>query len=299
MNKFILNGLNGLAMKYAGKLKKYTPEILVTAGIITGIATVVLTSRETMKAQEILDEHIEKAETIKAKRAGGQDTKKETVRLYLNTAGKLAKNYAPAIATGSLSLTCTLGSFGILRKRNIGLIAAYNALGESFAAYQGRVAEKFGAQEELDIRTGAQKEIIEKIETDKKGKEKKVEEEIKVFDEAGHHSKWARFFDQSCNGFRNDPELNKSTLISIQNRLNDLLGARSLNEGVVFINELFVELGLPLSKEGWKWGWDKRDFNRIDLGLDDGYRKCTREFVNGYEAVFMIEPNCHYLPDWA
>ena len=164
---------------------KYSPEILMGIGAATFVATVVSAAKETIKEQEILEEHQEALEDIEIMHVDeyieAQDLdddiyylddkayKKSRRNLYLNTFKETTINYAPSVILGVTSLTCFFGAFGIMKKRYTTLVVAYTALEESFRAYRQRVIEDKGADADLYYLTGQKtKEITVKDENGQK-----------------------------------------------------------------------------------------------------------------------------------
>lgn len=300
MSNFITNVTTGIR-RTAGtvglKAKEKSPELLLAAGIITGIATVVVACKETLRAEEILDEHKEKIDNIHANTEEILENdpevvedevlsleKKAVTARYIKTGAKFAKLYAPAIALGTISIICILVSHNTLKKRYLGVVAAYEALDSAFKAYRSRVAEEFGEEVEERIRHGYKNEKIETEDED--GKKKK--EEVKVFDrDPNMPSPYARFFDEACNDWKKDPELNLVYLRAKQQMLTDMLRAR----GHLFLNEVYDELGIPRSKAGAVVGWKLgMGDDYVDFGLYSGYDRAN-DFVNGYERSILLDFN--------
>lgn len=279
------------------KVKEKSPEILLVTGIALGVATVVVACKETLKAEAILDEHKEKIDEIheKAVLVAEEDpdvTEEEALDLekkaitsrYLKTAWAFAKLYAPAAALGTLSVVCILVSHNTMKKRYLGVVAAYEALDSAFKAYRARVAEEFGEEVEERIHHGKR---LEKIEVEgEDGKKKK--EEVAVFDRKdGMPSPYAKFFDEACPEYRKDPELNLIYLRSMQSYLTDKLRA----QGHLFLNEVYDQLGIPRTGTGAVVGWKlgKGD-DYVDFGLYSGYDRGP-DFVNGYERTILLDFN--------
>lgn len=272
-------------------LKKNSPEILLAAGIISGVATVILACKETLKAEEIVDKHKEMIDTVHeaAEIAANEenvefDEKQGVMGAYMKTAWSFAKLYAPAIAMGAISITCVLASHSVLKRRYLGVVAAYEALDTAFKAYRGRVAEEFGDEVEERIRKGVKKEEIEV--TDDKGKTKKQEVDV-VGADGQTFSPYARFFDESAPEWKKDPELNLVYLRTMQQMLTDQLRAR----GHLFLNEVYDALGMPRTKAGAVVGWKLgMGDDYVDFGLYSGYDR-SRDFVNGYERSVLLDFN--------
>ena len=155
-----LSKVSTSAAKFAGKaeftIKKNSPEILLGAGIVGFVGTIVLACRATCRADEVLEFHRRKIKDINdAKEIADADPEGEmsydieiyrqdkAIR-YLKTTGNLAKLYAPTVAVGALSLACILTSRNIMQKRYLGVVAAYNGLSAAFEEYRKRVRDEYG-----------------------------------------------------------------------------------------------------------------------------------------------------------
>ena len=158
MKKFdILNNAGRTFHKVGFKLKKHSPGILITAGVIGTVASGVMACRATTKLSGILESakndidvihhSVEHADELPEEYTV-EDSKKDLTIVYVQTGVKILKLYLPSIALGALSLTAIVTSNNILRKRNVALAAAYATVDKSFKDYRKRVVERFG--EELD-----------------------------------------------------------------------------------------------------------------------------------------------------
>lgn len=273
-------------------LQKHSPTILFAAGIVGVVGTVVLASRATLKVESVLDEHNETLEKINTTEIVGyteDDKKQDTLVLYVQTAGKFAKLYAPAVLVGALAVTCLTGSHYILTQRNAGLMAAYAALDKGFRAYRERVRADVGEEKEREYRYGAEKITVE--ETDAKGKIIKKQDVVRVAGEPSIYAKlWGQDYSSSWNPV---PDYNLVFLRSQQNYLNDLLKAR----GHVYLNEAYDQLGLPHTKEGAVVGWiyDEKNpdiDNYIDLGLFNRNMEPQHfDFFTGREDAIWLDFN--------
>ena len=281
------------------KLKKHSPEIMVTAGVIGVVASAVMACKATTKASSIVDEMKEKmykihksADMVDEEIYSEEDLKKDTSIVYIQTGVKFAKLYGPSIALGVLSITSILVGHNILRKRNLALAAAYTAIDTSFKAYRGRVVERFGKELDKELRYNIKaKEVEETVIDEKTGKEKVVNKTIDVVD-PNEYSDYARFFDDGCNGWSKDPEFNLMFLKQQQSYANDLLKSR----GHLFLNEVYDLLGIQRTKAGNIVGWiyDEKNpvgDNFVDFGIYDINRPKNRDFVNGYERTIILDFN--------
>lgn len=254
------------------KLEKYSPELLLGAGIIGGVAAAVMACKATTKVEQILEKTNEKLEKVKelegdiekAREAGytSEDAKKDTTIIYFQTGVEFIKLYGPSILLGTTSIACILASHGIMKKRNAALAAAYAAVDQSFKDYRQRVVEKFGKDVDHELKHGIKAETIEETVTDEKGKEKTVKKTINVAD--GVESGYVRYFTKTNPYWDNDPNRRELFFRSQQHYANDKLRAF----GHVTLNQVYDMLGFNDSKAGMVVGWI---FDRNDNPVGDNY----------------------------
>lgn len=292
------------AAKFAGKaelsIKKNSPEILLGAGIVGFVGTIVLACRATCRADEVLEFHRRKIKDIEdAKEIADADPEGEmsydveiyrqdkAIR-YLKTTGNLAKLYAPTIAVGALSLACILTSRNIMQKRYLGVVAAYNGLSAAFEEYRKRVRDEYGEGLDKHFRYGTTYEELPVY--DENGKKTKEKEQVEKT-ETGMvvpNDDSCRFFDSSNPNWDKNPTFSMMWLRGQQNILNDILHTR----GHVFLNEVYDALGFPHTPQGAVLGWiDGEGDDCIDFGLYDPNKESVRRFVNGVDNVIMLEFN--------
>lgn len=299
-----LSKISTSAAKFAGKaeftIKKNSPEILLGAGIVGFVGTVVLACRATCRADEVLEFHRRKIKDIEdAKEIADADPEGEmsydieiyrqdkAIR-YLKTTGNLAKLYAPTVAVGALSLACILTSRNIMQKRYLGVVAAYNGLSAAFEGYRKRVRDEYGEGLDKHFRYGTTYEELPVY--DENGKKTKEKEQVENT-ETGMvvpNDDSCRFFDSSNPNWDKNPTFSMMWLRGQQNILNDILHTR----GHVFLNEVYDALGFPHTPQGAVLGWiDGEGDNCIDFGLYDPNKENVRRFVNGVDNVIMLEFN--------
>ena len=292
------------AARFAGKaeftIKKNSPEILLGAGIVGFVGTIVLACRATCRADEVLEFHRRKIKDIEdAKEIADADPEGEmsydieiyrqdkAIR-YLKTTGNLAKLYAPTVAVGALSLACILTSRNIMQKRYLGVVAAYNGLSAAFEEYRKRVRDEYGEGLDKHFRYGTTYEELPVY--DENGKKTKEKEQVEKT-ETGMvipNDDSCRFFDSSNPNWDKNPTFSMMWLRGQQNILNDILHTR----GHVFLNEVYDALGFPHTPQGAVLGWiDGEGDNCIDFGLYDQNKENVRRFVNGVDNVIMLEFN--------
>lgn len=299
-NTTIVNKMTKVFHKTSFKVKKYSPEILVVAGVVGTVASAVMACKATTKLNDILEESKETIDKIHdaaenealADKYTPEDAKKDLALTYVQTGVKLVKLYGPSVALGTLSIGCILSSNNILRKRNVALAAAYATVDKSFKEYRGRVIEKFGEAVDRELKYNIKEKKVEETVVDPEtGKEKKVKKTIQVSDIDGY-SEYARFFDDGCTGWEKDAEMNLMFLRSQQQYANDLLRAR----GRLFLNEVYRMLGIPETKAGQVVGWVYDEEhpigdNYVDFGIYDLNKPKNRDFVNGYERTVLLDFN--------
>lgn len=299
-NTTIVNKMTKVFHKTSFKVKKYSPEILVVAGVVGTVASAVMACKATTKLNDILEESKETIDKIHdaaenealADKYTPEDAKKDLALTYVQTGVKLVKLYGPSVALGTLSIGCILSSNNILRKRNVALAAAYATVDKSFKEYRGRVIEKFGEAVDRELKYNIKEKKVEETVVDPEtGKEKKVKKTIQVSDIDGY-SEYARFFDDGCTGWEKDAEMNLMFLRSQQQYANDLLRSR----GRLFLNEVYRMLGIPETKAGQVVGWVYDEEhpigdNYVDFGIYDLNKPKNRDFVNGYERTVLLDFN--------
>lgn len=297
----IVNNVTRTFHKAAFKLKKHSPEILVVAGVVGVVGSAVMACKATLKVNEINDEAKENIDKIHEAGEKGvtqagevyteEDVKKELAIVYVQTAYKYAKLYAPAVIVGGLSVTAILAGHNITRKRNVALAAGYTAIDKAFKDYRGRVVERFGEALDKELRYNIKTKEVEEIVQNEDGSEAVVKHQIDVADPT-LYSDYARFFDDGCTGWTKDPEFNLMFLRDQQRYANDLLKSR----GHLFLNEVFDMLGIPRSPMGQVVGWiyDEKNpigDNFVDFGIYDTHKPKSRDFVNGYERTILLDFN--------
>lgn len=291
-------------------VKKYSPEILMTAGVGLFIGTIFMAVKTGRKHEEAMDNirsnHAELETTIKECEKNEEELSKiELGKMKLVTYSKdtleWVKLYAPTIGLGAASVGCFLWSNKILRTRYLGAVAAFNAVSAAYSRYRRCVIEEVGDEYDKRWAAGIVKRVVEEEYIDKKGNVKtrkkevfesiddvkaKLENEKKSLDGP---SVFSMFFDSSSDQWvKNDPTGNRYFLQCQQNRANDILQTK----GYLFLNEVYEMLGLPATDVGSIVGWIKGlgdDF--VDFHIYQDESEAGRRFVNGYEDVILLDFN--------
>jgi hypothetical protein len=273
--------------------QKHSPTLLVGAGIVGVIATVVLASRATLKMEEVLREAEEKDNQIKGAVAletenySEEDARKDKLGVRVQTAGKIVKLYAPAAIVGVLSIGALAGSHVILSRRNVALTAAYAAVDRGFKEYRQRVVEEFGELKDREFRFGMVENELA-VDTDDGVAVKTVKGvDSKSFEEFGY-SIYAKLFDEYNRYWKKEWSMNQLFLQCQQNYANDALRAN----GHLFLNEVYDMLGLPRTKAGAVVGWVKgHGDDTINFGIAETYD--GMRFIKGQERSVVLDFNVH------
>lgn len=291
------------------QLKKHSPEILVTAGVVGTVVGAVMACKATTKLHAVLDDTKEKIDMYHKGAEDGQvqsmvdgelvvvdytqeDCSRDITIAYAQTGMKLVKLYAPAVAVGALSITSILAGHKILRTRNLALAAAYTAVDTGFKEYRGRVVKRFGEQLDKELKYDIKSKEIEETVVDEKGKEKTVKKTVEVADPVRAGSPYTFCFDETATGWVRDAESNKFFLMRQQDYANEKLKSR----GYLFLNEVLDMVGIQRCRAGQAVGWiyDENNpigDNYIDFGIKNLYSEASRNFMNGYEKSVWLDFN--------
>lgn len=294
-------------------LIKYSPEILMTAGIVGAVASAVMACKATTKIGNVLGESKERLDTIKESfndetledKKSQEDANKDLALVYVQTGIKLTKLYAPSIILGGLSLGGILASNDILRKRNVALAAAYATIDAGFKDYRNRVVQRFGDEVEKEIFYGLEKVKAEITEEDEEGKKKKRKEDILVVDESIKNP-FTFFFDSDNPYWEKNGDYNRMFLLAQQQYANNKLRS----DKILFLNDVLAAIGIPKTKEGQVLGWicdpkNKDIDNFVDFGMTEAFKrdeiiddkmKAMGEYINPstaerYERTVMLNFN--------
>ena len=167
-----------------------------------------------------------------------------------------------------------LTSHGILNKRYVGTLAAYQTLDEAFKGYRKRVAAAMGEEAEKVLMAGGKAEKNIKTEDEETGEVKTLKNNNLVL-ETKKNSPYEFDFNKATAPltWEANPDYNDARLRAAQTYFNDILNTR----GHVFLNEVLDELGLQRTPAGAVCGWVK--------GAGDDY------IDFGYLETFLREYN--------
>jgi hypothetical protein len=279
--------------KGVGKVKRFSPELLMVVGAGAIVTAGVLACRATLKLETVVEKAEFEAELVKeAHKREEYDTEtaytKALSKVYVTRALEIGKLYAVPLSVGLVGMGCLMGAHGVMRGRNVAAIAAYKTMESSFGEYRKRVVEELGEEKERDIRFGITEEEIPEF--DEKGKQIGTRKQAVVRPEG--MSPYAKIFDEYNDNWSHVPGQNQMFLTNQQNWLNDTLNAR----GYVFLNDVYKSLGFAQTPDGQITGWLRKDHEdskdgNIDFGLYEIEKQAKRDFINGFEKAVILDFN--------
>lgn len=298
MNKTeLMTKLSRTVNKAGFALKKHSPEILLGAGIIGGVASAIMACKATTKASAVLEKAKNQVEAIHtvandpelATEYSPEDKKKDLAIVYAQTGLDFAKLYGPAILLGAASITCILSSHNIIHKRNVALAAAYMTEHTNFKDYRNRLIDRFGKELDRELKYNIKTKEVDEVIQNEDGSETIVTKTVEVAS-PNLGSDYARFFDETCPYWDKDPEYNLMFVRRQQDYANDLLK----QQGYLLLNDVYKMLGMQATKAGMVVGWiynSEDGDGYIDFGIYDVHDERKRAFVNGYERSILLDFN--------
>ena len=280
-------------------IKKHSPEILVAAGIGTGIVAAVVACKQTIKANDIVAEarkSLQNIEDVKELAANNEveyteeNEQEDRKTIGMQVAIGMVKTYALPVGLGILSITCILAGHHILKKRNVALAAAYSALSTDFMNYRKRVVDKYGKDVDFMLKNGLEKQIVANQVVDPEtGEVKETKEEVLTY-EGDKLSQYARVFDEvGSTQWTPSADHNRAFLLMEQNYFNERIRTR----GYIFLNEVYERLGFRPTKAGSVVGWvyQNADYEGIDFGIFTAHTQKAAEFLEGTEPSIILDFN--------
>lgn len=263
----IISNVKTVAIKGYMKLRKYSPEIALAGSIACGVGAVVTAIIATNKLHEkdIINKAHEELNEISAtaETYPSINIKKESFKVYINTAIEIGKIYAAPVGLTFASVGLGLAAHGILKSRYIHTVAYAEAVDEAFKSYRERVAEIVGDDAEKIIRSGGRTEKDVKVIDDQDNVEKVKGNNLVM--NGTNNSPYDFDFNRHTAPmtWEPNPDYSEAFLRAQQNYFNDILVAR----GHVFLNEILDAIGLERTSYGAICGWIKgHGSDYIDFG---------------------------------
>lgn len=289
MNMFASIGLTAIrtGAKAMTKVEKHSPELLVGAGIVLGIAAGVTACIATANAGETLDEIHEEIE--EAKEAPEETRDKEVAKAYTHGAMKIVGLYWKPTALGVLSIASILTGHNILRKRHIALAAAYGSLEKAYEKLYSRVEDEFSKVAADRFANGVR--VIDDPRVDEKGKKRKGE--IDIIDPDKVLSPYTYIFGPECATWTENMDYNIMFLQGCQKFANDMLVRR----GKLVMSDMFNEFHLDewLDKNAYVTGWVLPNSYYHDTCapyINFNISQVFKDYGDGPVEVLMVNFNC-------
>lgn len=279
------------ASKGAVKLAQHSPAILTYTGVISLVGGGIIACRQTIKAQEVLPQHISDLELVKEalekspEKYTQEDALKDRVKIATRITIDMAKLYWPSILLAGAGVFLIFKGHNILSKRNIALSGALTATEQVFKEYRKRVAAEIGEARENELRYPV--EMEERSVTDVETGETKTVMAAKF--NPNDISVYARKFTRDNKNYSPQWDNNMLFLKSQQNFANDLLRSR----GHLFLNEVYDSLGLSHTSIGALVGWvydpeNGEGDNYVDFGLLRGdLQDAAAEMLDEAGAILL------------
>lgn len=286
------------------KINKYSPEILMGIGIVSGVATVVTACRSTLKAGKVIEQYNDDMDKIHEAELYSEEeeyTKEDVVKdkliVYTQTAVKFGKLYAPSVALGGLSIASILTSNHIIKKRYMAAVAAYNAISVSYKQYRSRIREKYGEEADYEALTGRKREKLTVL--DENGKPTKKKEEVDMIDTSDLPPDyaivvWSKYISDGVinQNWDDNHNFNFMFLEGMRAKAEAKLRAR----GYLYLNEVRDYLRLPPIPVGQFVGWiyngDGDGYVDFGLGRYKGLDYADKKTLIDDEEGIVLEFNC-------
>ena len=247
------------------------PTIFVVTGMIGTAVSVYLAWRAGRKSDAVIAEAKNDILEVRAKRPeeGTEasitmgDYRRQLAYVYIKSAYKVGKVFAPALLTETAALAAIGVGYGILNERHLATVAAFNAQAKAFMSYRQRTAAKIGDEKEKELYYGYSEKEVEEPELDengepklnKKGEPKLHKSKYAVLEEAlAQHSMYARIYDaEHCKEFEDDDAYNEKVVADRCKYFN--MTIRHQPYHMVTLNQIYQEFGFTQKAFGQVTGW--------------------------------------------
>lgn len=313
----IISAVKGFGHCCKIKITKYSPQICLVLGIAGVIGGTIFACNATLKVKDHIEDRDNKLEDLKQKYlellavtgdeentevtvtendiCENKEYKREVMKTHALTVFNIAKDFAPALICSGAGIGLLCHGQGILSKRYLAMTAAYGGLQKSFNDYRDNVIKRYGKQVDEELLYGVEHVTFVDPETNI---EKVIPcTEISKYGKTSLNTRV--LFNEISPYWTKDPENNKIFIELTIHNMNEKLNARgrySNKAGVMFLNEVLDELGLPRTEAGQMLGWqyDPNVINKIDAGIydrahmmEDGVLK----FLDGDEPSIWLDFN--------
>jgi Family of unknown function (DUF6353) len=147
--------MNKIAAQVLHQVKVHLPTILSVGAGVGVVTTAYLSGKASWRAANLVKAH----EDVHGVLPDRNDRVKERVKLTWRL-------YAPAAATGAVTVGCIVASNRVSNKRLMAAVSAYALADEAFGKYKEQVVEQLGFRKEEAIRDKvAEKEVARNVST--------------------------------------------------------------------------------------------------------------------------------------
>lgn len=293
--KSITTGATRHVSKAIAKGEKHSPEILVGAGIVLGVAACVSACKATLRAEEVLDDIKKDIDTVKEasekvdeENYSAEDQRKDLAIAYGKGAANFIKLYWKPAALGLASIAFILCGHNTLRKRNLALVALNAGLERKYNTLYSRVEKEFSKEAAKRFASGVENKEV--TYTDDKGKERK--KRIDLIDPDKELSPYEYIIGPSNPMWTKNMDYNMMWLGTAARAANDQLTVR----GHLALSDILPELGVEVTRDDYVCGWVlPKDYykNTCVPYINFDYMRVWQEDEDGNpEEVILLKLNC-------
>ena len=293
---------------FAGKTaifctEKHAPEILVVSGVVLGIGACVGACKATLKAEEVLDDIKEDLDTVKEAREkvdeetySKDDYAKDLMIAYGRGGLRFLKLYWKPILMGTAAIACTLGGFGILKRRHISLVAAYGGLKQSYDALYSRIEKEFSPEAAKRFSSGIYNEEIEIQEKDEEGNVKTRKEKADIVKDDMELGKYEFIFGPDCRAWADNFDYNLQFVKSHGLYANDDLLLKE--DKILTASEILSKMDMKhIPRDFYVVGWKlPKDYyvDTVSPYIQWDIRTIYKDYQDGNGPVkaILINMNC-------
>lgn len=268
------------------------PAVMLTAGVGCICGGTILVALKSKKAYKELD-NVEKLNLTVDEYAPTEEdailTKRRNNRIALKNVAMIYAGPAALVLTG---VGLVIGAHHIQARRLVILGTAYNTLLAGFNEYRAKVIADQGFEKD-QLYFGAEEVEVEKISTNKNGKETKKKGTIMCPGTGDTERLYHRCYDiYNSTQWANDPVYNLTYLKAQEQIFNNKLHAY----GYVFLDEVYEALGFSMEdhSNAKLVGWldDGTGDSFVDFGIFNPDQPQNIRFVEGYEPNIWLNFNC-------
>lgn len=277
--------------------KANAPTIMVTTGVISMGASVVLASKKTLTVDGVLSDHVVALEKIEAglemelEGYTKEVAAKDRGKVYGRATVSLTKHYFVPGVFFIGGAVLVFGGHRIMLKRNTTLALAYTGLAKSFEAYRARVRNEFGSMADQSMMSGG---VLKEIHDPEMGAVENVW--TRDWDDNPNGDPYNRVFEQGeSNQWKPDIDINRMFIQNQQRFAQSRLGLQKF----LFLADVYEALGFQVTDVSRVVGWKvdilpdgTKNIPVIDFGLDKPH---PDDWKYGRNAAIYLDFNVQGL----